>query len=179
MGLRLVVKVGKNKGKEIALPEGETLVGRRKGCNIRLADARVSRQHCRIRYDGKTATIEDLDSANGTLVNGAKVKEAVLKPGDLLQIGGMMFSVAGEEVPDEAVAVMGPPPGEPGVSQEESIAGAMAAMALAEDEAGDTSAPIEINFSMTTPEPEAESPIPLEEADQESKPEEENSKGEK
>jgi predicted component of type VI protein secretion system len=169
MEVRLIVRTGANKGREIVLPEGETLVGRRKGCNVRLGDARVSRQHCKIAFDGKTAVIEDLDSANGTLVNGERIKRAALKPGDLLQIGGMMFSVAagGAEVPDEAVAVMGRPPGGPAASEEESIAGAMAQMAQAEGEderARAEAMPIELELGPPTGAADkGTAPIPVDE----------------
>jgi predicted component of type VI protein secretion system len=172
MEVRLVVQSGTNKGEEILLPRGEIVVGRRKGCNIRLGDARVSRQHCKIAFDGKTAVIEDLDSANGTLVNGEKVRRAALKPGDLVQLGGIMFSVAAEmaEVPDEAVAVMGRPPGAPVTSEQESITSAMAAMAEAEGEGGGAEAdvlPIEVDFGSPTKaggKSEADTaPIPLDE----------------
>ena len=153
MQVRLIVQSGVSKGREIALPRGEIVLGRRKGCNIRLSDARVSRQHCKITFDGKAAVIEDLDSANGTLVNGEKVKQARLNLGDLVQVGGIMFSVAGgrAEVPDEAVAVMGRPQGAPTTSEQESITGAMAAMAEAEgEEAGVdiVALPIEVDLAV-------------------------------
>jgi len=170
MGVRLIVQSGAGKGKEISLPKGEIVVGRRKGCHIRLSDARVSRQHCKITFDGTTAVIEDLDSANGTLVNGAKVKQAALKPGDLAQVGGIMFSVVSEtaEVPDEAVAVMGRPPGGPVSSEQESVAGAMAAMAQAEGEGAEPNAvPIAVDFSLPAGDGDGTgaptAPIPVEE----------------
>ena len=155
MSVRLIVQRGQQKGKEITLPKGEIIVGRKRGCHIRLGDARVSRHHCKIICDGESAVVEDLDSANGTLVNGTRVKRARLKPGDLLQIGGIIFTVAGEEkaeVADETVAVMGQPPGEPQPSTQEAIASAMAAMAQAE---GEPAGPIEVglNIPQTTPQP--------------------------
>jgi len=170
MGVRLIVQSGAGKGKEISLPEGEVLVGRRKGCHIRLSDARVSRQHCKITFDGTAAVVEDLDSANGTLVNGVKVKQAALKPGDLVQVGGIMFSVVSEtaEVPDEAVAVMGRPPGGPVSSEQESVAGAMAAMAQAEGEGAESGVvPIAVDFSLPAGDDDETgaptAPIPVEE----------------
>lgn len=52
------------------LRPGATLIGRRIGCAITLTDAKVSRDHARIDVSGDGATIRDLDSLNGTLVNG-------------------------------------------------------------------------------------------------------------
>jgi predicted component of type VI protein secretion system len=179
MEVRLVVQIGPSRGKALRLPRGEILVGRRKDCHLRLVDPRVSRTHCRIRFDGLAAVVEDLDSANGTLVNGARVRRATLKDGDLLQVGGIMLAVRSgpvtttprkgrREVPDEAVAVMGRPPGGAVSSEEESVAGAMAAMAEDEGEGRETepaARPIEIDFSPTRVAPidEGAAAIPVEE----------------
>jgi predicted component of type VI protein secretion system len=148
MEVRLVVRTGPLKNKEIVLPAGETVVGRRKGCQIRVADARVSRQHCKFVFDGRQAVVEDLESANGTLVNGQRVQRAVLKRGDVVQIGGLEFGVAGgAEVADAEVVVLPRPGGEPARSEQESIAGVMAAMAEAETAPTDAGVlPIELDF---------------------------------
>ena len=75
MEVRLVVQTGAMKDRQIALRTGETVIGRRKGCQVRLGDARVSREHCRITFDGRQVTVADLDSANGTYVNGKRVRK--------------------------------------------------------------------------------------------------------
>ena len=57
--------------------------------------ALVSRLHCRFSVDdGGTLTLEDLESTNGTSVNGRGVSRAVLVPGDRLRVGRVEFSVA-------------------------------------------------------------------------------------
>jgi len=102
MDVRLVVQSGARKGQEIVLPKGKITIGRRKGCQVRIADARVSREHCTITFDGSTAVLDDLGSANGTQVNGQRVEQAALKNGDQVLIGGTVFAVVGRatEVPD-------------------------------------------------------------------------------
>jgi len=62
-----------------------------------LSSKTVSRNHCRIDYDGERFKIVDLGSSNGIRVNRRKVDEAELKAGDLLQIGEFSFLVEGPE----------------------------------------------------------------------------------
>jgi hypothetical protein len=70
------------------IPVGETLVlGRSSGCDIVLDDANASRRHAEVRRRGDAATIVDLDSTNGTAVNGRRVREQALSPGDKITIG--------------------------------------------------------------------------------------------
>jgi pSer/pThr/pTyr-binding forkhead associated (FHA) protein len=55
--------------------------------NIVLEDAQVSRQHAMIKRDGQNMTLVDPGSANGTLINGCRIKEHQLKDGDQFSIG--------------------------------------------------------------------------------------------
>jgi len=74
-------------------------VGRSKGNKIRLRDDLISRTHCRIHPKDGGFHLDDLDSRNGTWLNGARVKSAVLKPGDVIDIGRctLFFSVPEKE----------------------------------------------------------------------------------
>jgi pSer/pThr/pTyr-binding forkhead associated (FHA) protein len=54
---------------------------------IVLRDPNVSRTHAELEFDGKVWLVRDLNSTNGTLVNGEDVTEAVLHSGDVLTIG--------------------------------------------------------------------------------------------
>jgi pSer/pThr/pTyr-binding forkhead associated (FHA) protein len=57
---------------------------------IVLASPRVSRQHARIVVSSTTASVEDLGSKNGTVVNGVKIAApTLLSDGDLVEIGGL------------------------------------------------------------------------------------------
>jgi DNA-binding winged helix-turn-helix (wHTH) protein len=70
------------------LTEGEHIVGREPDVTVWLDSPRVSRRHARILVDDGRATIEDMDSKNGTFVRGARVTApAVLEAGDAIQIG--------------------------------------------------------------------------------------------
>ena len=89
---RLLVIAGPAKDSTIPLPEGEATLGRDPTNAVAVADASVSRKHCLLRReeDGRFQ-IKDLDSRNGTLVNGLAVKEQWLRHGDEIATGDSVF----------------------------------------------------------------------------------------
>jgi DNA-binding winged helix-turn-helix (wHTH) protein len=73
---------------EFRLADGEHIVGREPGVSIRLDSPRVSRNHARVTASGRTVSVEDLGSKNGTFVQGVRIQEPTrLEPGDDVQIG--------------------------------------------------------------------------------------------
>ena len=79
---------------------GSMTVGRGPGCDISLSDPAVSRSHVEVRVEGSTVVVEDLDSANGTAVNGEPIDSARrLESGDVIEIGATRLEVKVE--PDE------------------------------------------------------------------------------
>jgi hypothetical protein len=78
----------------VALPDATDLVrarltiGRSGDCHLVLADDTVSRRHAELRAEGGRWLLRDLGSSNGTYVNGRRVLEAEVRPGDLLHLGG-------------------------------------------------------------------------------------------
>lgn len=81
-------------GTEHALT-GEMRVGRTDDCEITIADPRVSRSHAVLRVEGTRVLLEDMGSANGTLVNGLRLVGTVeLKNGDDIQFDKYKFRVA-------------------------------------------------------------------------------------
>ncbi len=90
----LMILTGNYRGKTITLPGRDVLIGREKECFIRLFSSEISRRHCAIRLQGHELTIEDLNSSNGTLVNGMVIEEAVtLRSGDRIKVGPAEFQV--------------------------------------------------------------------------------------
>ena len=88
-GIRLV-----GPGLPISLGLGTFIVGRAVGSDVRLDDRQASRSHARITIDEKEASVEDLQTVNGTLVNGKEVKaRQQLQPGDTVQFGASEFKV--------------------------------------------------------------------------------------
>ncbi|MGC1647116.1 MAG: sigma 54-interacting transcriptional regulator [Candidatus Sulfotelmatobacter sp.] len=100
---RLLVIAGPAKDSTIPLPDGEATLGRDPTNAVAMADASVSRKHCLLRReeDGRFQ-IRDLDSRNGTLVNGLVVKEQWLRHGDEIATGDSVFLFLLEDV-DQAV----------------------------------------------------------------------------
>lgn len=83
----LVVLQGTNVGEMHKLEGPEVVIGRAQSASIRLNDDGISRRHCRILSIGGQVIIEDLGSANGTLVNGELVQHYGLKEGDKIRLG--------------------------------------------------------------------------------------------
>ena len=86
------------------LRRGETVVGRSPYCSVVVSNREVSRQHAVFTLVDDGLVIDDLDSANGTYVNGHRVtKRTKLFPGDQVRIGNEFLEVAGE--PARSVAL--------------------------------------------------------------------------
>jgi transcriptional regulator with GAF, ATPase, and Fis domain len=88
---RLLVLSGPLKDSSIPLPETEVTVGREASNEIAVSDPSVSRKHCHIgAHDGRFL-VRDLESRNGTLVNGTPVEEHWLQHGDTISAGDSSF----------------------------------------------------------------------------------------
>jgi len=89
---RLLVIAGPAKDSTIPLPDGEATLGRDPTNAVSVPDASVSRKHCLLRRDEDDRfQIKDLDSRNGTLVNGLAIKEQWLRHGDEIATGDSVF----------------------------------------------------------------------------------------
>ncbi len=73
---------------DVPLPEGETILGRSRQAAGFVESASVSRQHARVVVADGAATIEDLDSKNGTFVRGRRISErTAVAEGDEVRLG--------------------------------------------------------------------------------------------
>ncbi len=98
MTVKLLVIQGKPAGKALVFPDGVYYIGRGAECHVRPNSEWVSRQHCCLRVAGTVATLRDLGSRNGTLVNGLLLeREQKLEEGDQIQVGPLVFEVRLEE----------------------------------------------------------------------------------
>ncbi|HYL74112.1 MAG TPA: sigma 54-interacting transcriptional regulator [Bryobacteraceae bacterium] len=88
---RLVAVRGPLKGAILLLPEGRYSVGRQAKNNLHLDDHAVSREHCIFTRSGQECTLKDLESRNGTLVNGTPITDCKLGQGDEIRIGSSVF----------------------------------------------------------------------------------------
>jgi hypothetical protein len=99
VGERQIMLEVRRPGKQpdrIPFTDGATL-GRSRACQITFNDATVSKEHARLRLDGHDAIIEDLQSTNGTLVNGKAIDGPTsLRRGDRIALGSNLIVFVGE-----------------------------------------------------------------------------------
>jgi transcriptional regulator with GAF, ATPase, and Fis domain len=95
---RLLVIAGPFKDSTLPLPEGEATLGRDPANAVPVIDPSVSRRHCLLVCDEQGHfQVRDLDSRNGTLVNGLPVKEQSIRHGDEIATGDSIFLFLTEE----------------------------------------------------------------------------------
>lgn len=112
--------VAMTEGANILLDKPILLVGRHPECDIRVDSRKVSRRHCCLAQVADYLVVRDLGSTNGVRINGKRVQEGRLQPGDELTIGNSRFKVAWDSMEDHlprdkrarepARPAAGPPP---------------------------------------------------------------------
>jgi len=92
MKTEIVALKGKVYSKSFSLASGgKLLIGRGPDSDIQILDAGLSRNHCSLERIDDTFYITDLDSRNGTFVNGKRVTRREIKPNDVISLGGIDF----------------------------------------------------------------------------------------
>lgn len=105
----LRVTAGPDAGRIFSVVEGFSLVlGRGDDTESRLRDPQVSRKHCRVQLKSGKAVVADNGSSTGTLVNGARVTEREIKPGDVLRIGETEFSFEWSNIDEKSTEGLDP-----------------------------------------------------------------------
>ncbi|MGH9446227.1 MAG: sigma 54-interacting transcriptional regulator [Terriglobia bacterium] len=106
---RLIALLGPLRGQTYDLAMDRLVVGRLTSNQICIPDQSVSRRHCILETEGGGVTLRDMDSRNGTRVNGLPVIRRVLEDGDLIEVGDSEFLFLVKEVaaalPSSAVTV--------------------------------------------------------------------------
>lgn len=74
-------------GRTHELKVDKTTIGRVDDNTFQIAEPSVSSHHCEVLLRGADVVVRDLNSTNGTFINGEKVTETVLKPGQVLRLG--------------------------------------------------------------------------------------------
>lgn len=98
---RLVVEKNGKRARVIQLRSPTARLGRARGNEIRIPSAKVSRRHCRLNEREGLLWVEDLESVNGTYLNGDLITgQTVVRPGDCLRIGPVTFIVEYDLTPD-------------------------------------------------------------------------------
>jgi pSer/pThr/pTyr-binding forkhead associated (FHA) protein len=104
--LWLTLQTGDSRGTTVEVAGDEFLIGRGSTCDLVLADPKASRSHAKISLLGRRPTLQDLGSANGTFVNGHRVRAPLgfsasepqgtveLTGDEVVQIGDTMMTVS-------------------------------------------------------------------------------------
>lgn len=99
MNFRLVVERGRTR-KVFPIHTGQAVLGRARGNSVRIPSGAVSRRHCQLRVDRGLVMLEDLESVNGTFLNGRRIQAMeVVRPGDRIEVGPVTFVVEYELTP--------------------------------------------------------------------------------
>lgn len=83
---------GEQMGRRLVLNKPKLMIGRMKA-DLMLGDVKVSRQHAEIELTDQGYRFTDLASTNGSFINGQQVTTQVLKPGDLIRLGGTLIKI--------------------------------------------------------------------------------------
>lgn len=84
---KFIVKSGVQAGREIAISGPRVLLGRGEDCDVVVSDVNVSRNHAQAVVINGSVSLYDLNSSNGTLVNGLPISRVVLLDGDEIRLG--------------------------------------------------------------------------------------------
>jgi len=131
---------GVDKGRAYEDMPTPVTLGREEGNTIRLNDERVSRFHAKVQEDHGHVVLTDLDSTNGSCVNGEPVQLRILKPGDQLTLGRtkLVFGTPAQIAATVKASIIpgAPAANDPTVLSGEIPAGAAAAASTHETETG-------------------------------------------
>jgi len=99
-----------HEGRDLPLFHGENVIGRDPEAAVPVDNSTVSRHHARLVVAEDGATLEDLDSKNGTFVNGQRISEpTAVKDGDQIAVGEVQMTF-GLSPSDDSTRTMGPSP---------------------------------------------------------------------
>lgn len=93
----ITVLQGADRGRVYRELETPITIGREEGNSIQLNDERVSRCHLKIQQDNDRFVLTDLDSTNGTKVNGQESQLRILRFGDVVSLGRSLLRIGSEE----------------------------------------------------------------------------------
>jgi pSer/pThr/pTyr-binding forkhead associated (FHA) protein len=93
---KLVIQNQGMTGRAHELNVDRTTIGRVDDNTLQIADPSVSSHHCEVQLHGSEILIRDLNSTNGSFINGEKITEKVLKPGQTLRLGQVELKLEAE-----------------------------------------------------------------------------------
>jgi CheY-like chemotaxis protein len=147
---RLVILTEGLTGLPHELSVNSTTVGRAEGNLFQIIEPSVSGRHCEILLRGSEVVVRDLKSTNGTFIQGERITEAVLKPGQVLRLGRVdlrlqisppVASAPSPSVPRPPAAPVPAPAGAPAKANVPSVPGAPSPRAAASPDVSPPSPP--------------------------------------
>src|SRR5215472_6640879 len=109
MAKLVILSQGLN-GRTHELKVEKTTIGRVEDNTFQIGEPSVSSHHCEVLLRGADVIVKDLNSTNGTFINGEKISEAVLKPGQTLRLGQIELQLLTEGMPIPAAKPVAPVP---------------------------------------------------------------------
>src|SRR5215475_8411962 len=100
-------------GRTHELKVDKTTIGRVEDNTFQIAEPSVSSHHCEVLLRGSDVVVRDLNSTNGTFINGEKITETTLKPGQVLRLGQIEMRLETESTGSSAASPSTPPPTTP------------------------------------------------------------------
>src|ERR1051325_11780371 len=86
-------------GRTHELKVDKTTIGRLEDNTFQIPEPSVSSHHCEVLLNGNAVVIKDLNSTNGTFINGDKISESPLKPGQVLRLGQIELRLETDAAP--------------------------------------------------------------------------------
>ena len=88
---KLVLVAVADSAQRFKIGQVKSLIGRSPGCDITIPDVSISRQHCLLQLTDRGLYVKDLNTVNGTKINGIVLKEGYINVGDKLTVGYLGF----------------------------------------------------------------------------------------
>ncbi len=93
-GLNVTFSAGQGQRTFTLEPQGKTVVvGRGSEAELYVNSPRLSRRHCEVKLSEHGVEVHDLGSSNGTFLNGHRIDRALVRPGDVVQVGGIAIRI--------------------------------------------------------------------------------------
>jgi len=103
MDVNLVLFKKDGSQKAFSVPSDNTIIGRRHDCDLCIPLTVVSKRHCQMNLNKEAVKIRDLDSRNGTFLNGKRIDETTVKAGDYIRIGPLTFLLQIDGKPEKII----------------------------------------------------------------------------
>ena len=105
MDVNLVMFRSDGTRREFPVRKKRLVIGRTSACDLRIPLASVSRKHCELLLDDIGVRLHDLGSSNGTWLNGQRIDQEALDPGDEITIGPVTLTLVVNGEPNRILAV--------------------------------------------------------------------------